>query len=297
MLDVKNLKSVIQKHGKNYEKVLVNDVSFRVSSREVLGIFGESGSGKSSTALSILDILDVYPGVVKGEIWFEENHERRNILEGISDICNPDIAPIKKDIRKWNKKYQHEKNMKKIRGKKIALALQGARTALCPFHSVRTQIHEACLIGGNDEESATCITNHIIDMLQLTKDTHKYPHELSGGACQRAMLGIVIALNPNLLIADELTTGLDPILQLELIKIMHDFVMGDLQIGLEDKKHGMVIISHDLRVMRLLADNMIVMKNGGIVEYLNRDSFDNPKKEYTQKLFRDDDLDNIELGT
>lgn len=299
MLEVINLKSYIEDTKTRQTKRIVDGVSFRVEKGGTLGIFGESGSGKSFTAFSIMDVLGGYPGIVGGEIWFESDSKRENLLEGISDICEiiprDDEIYVKKDIRKWNKKYNHDKRMKEIRGKKIALAPQGAKTALWPFGTIEDQIFEAFLRGDNDRNSANTIVPEILCMLQLERDGKKYPHELSGGACQRAMLSIVIALNPNLLIADEFTTGLDPVLQLELIRIMSDFNQNRLKsLKLKEKDHALIVISHDLKIMQMLADNLVIIQEGKIVEEGSKELLTGklkPQHPYTQRLFKDADIE------
>ena len=296
MLEVINLQSYVEEPKTHKIKRVVDGVSFKVEKGKTLGIFGESGSGKSFTVFSILDVLGVYPGIVGGEIWFEADSKKENLLEGISEVCKiesrGDDLYVKKDVRRWNKEYKHEKQMKRIRGKKIALAPQGAKTALLPFRNIEDQILEAFLIGGHNKESAKPMIPEVLNMLQLEKDGKKYPHELSGGACQRAMLGVVIALNPNILIADEFTTGLDPILQLELIRIMRDFNQCKLKnLNLTDKEHAMIIISHDLRVMQLLVDSFLVIQKGKIVETITKESLKvKSQHPYTQRLFRDADI-------
>lgn len=300
MLEVINLESYIEDANTHKIKRIVDGVSFKVEVGKTLGIFGESGSGKSFTAFSILDVLGVYPGIVGGEIWFETDSKRLNLLEGISEICQKiprgDDIYVKKDMRRWNKKYGHEKRMQEIRGKKIALAPQGAKTALWPFGTIEDQILEAFLIGENDKNSAKSVIPEILDMLQLEEDGKKYPYELSGGACQRAMLGVVIALNPNILIADEFTTGLDPVLQLELARIMREFNQGKLNLNLKPKEHALIVISHDLKVMKLLVDSFIVIQKGKIVEVATKELLmeGKPQHPYTQRLFKDADLEKYE---
>ena len=299
MLEVKNLKSYIEDPKEKQLHQIVKGVSFDVEAGETLGIFGESGSGKSFTAFSILGVVPGYPGVVDGEIWFETNSHRQNLLDGLSDVCSiTRDNRWKKDVRKWNRKYGYEKRMSEIRGKKIALVPQGVKTALWPFGTIEEQIHEAFKLGGGDEGESKKIVCEILRMLQLEQHAQNYPHELSGGACQRALLGVILALNPNLLIADEITTGLDPILRLNIIRIMEDFKNGKINLGTDSKERALIIISHDLNVIKLLADTFAVMYSGKIVESGSKQLLIENKvlHPYTKKLISDIDVKKSQIS-
>ena len=233
----------------------VNGISFNLDRGKVLGIVGESGSGKSVTAYSIMQILAPTGKIVGGSIEFDGEE-----LIGAS-----------------------EKKMKEIRGNKISIIFQDPMTSMNPTYTVGHQLEEAILLHTNrNKEEAKA---RAVEMLRLCnvnepeKRVNQYPHELSGGMRQRAMIAMALACEPDILIADEPTTALDVTIQAQILDLMKDL----------QKELGMAIImiTHDLGVVAQLCDEVIVMYAGGICEQGTADEiFYHPAHEYTKGLMR-----------
>ena len=252
LLEVKNL-SISFHHEEGYSYRVVKDISFELNKGEILGIVGESGSGKSLTALSIVGLLP-YPKAFHSK----ESSIRFN---GTELINNP--------------------NIRQYRGKNISFIFQEPMSSLNPLHTIGSQIAETLLI--NQKISKAEAQKKVIELLKMTgiqnaeAKIKAYPHELSGGQRQRVMIAMAIANNPDILIADEPTTALDVTIAAEII---------DLLIKLK-KELGMsiIFISHDLNVIRKIADNVLVMKSGKIIERNScKEIFENPVQSYTKKL-------------
>lgn len=234
----------------------VNDVSFEVRSGEVLGIVGESGCGKSVTSMSLMRLLPVPPAI----------YESGNInLNGV------DILSIS------------EEEMRKKRGKEVAIIFQEPMTSLNPVMRIGEQISEVILI--HEKISKDEAKNRAIEMIKLVGIPRaeiifdSYPHELSGGMRQRIMIAIALACNPNVLIADEPTTALDVTIQAQIL---------DLIKSMKSKFNmSIMMITHDLGVIAEMADYVIVMYAGKIVEKAKViDIFKNPKHPYTIGLMK-----------
>lgn len=254
MLEVKNL-SVSFSTGESGCNQAVEDVSFSLAPGEVLGIVGESGSGKSITALSVLGLLP-YPKAKLGKqtsIRFEGRE-----LAGLDD-----------------------ENHRKIRGNRIAYIFQEPMSSLNPLHTIEKQIAESLILhrGFNEKEAE----KEVLRLLKLTgiqnaeKRMKSYPFELSGGQRQRVMIAMAIANRPDILIADEPTTALDVTVQEQIINLLNEL----------KKKLNMSVmfISHDLAVIRKIADRVLVMKDGRMVEEGTvKRIFDNPSHAYTKDL-------------
>lgn len=239
----------------------VDGVSFRVERGKVLGIIGESGCGKSVTARSILGLVRSPGRIVGGEI-------RLHRPDGsIVDLARLD--PNGDEIRD-------------VRGKEISMIFQEPRRSLSPVHTIGEQIVEALLLHRTqDQKEAKEIA---IDMLQRVGMSHpelrfnSYPHQLSGGMCQRAMIAMALCCRPALLIADEPTTALDVTVQAQILDLMLE-LKG--QMGM-----AMLYITHDLGVISEVADEVAVMYLGRIVEYAKTTQlFENPLHPYTIGLF------------
>lgn len=232
----------------------VDGIDFTIKKGETLGMVGESGCGKSVSALSILQLVQDPPGkIINGEIWFK----------------GEDL--LKKKSEK----------MRKIRGNDISMIFQEPMTSLNPVYTIGEQISEAIILHQKlNKEKALKKT---IEMLKLVgipspeKKVHEYPHELSGGQRQRAMIAMALSCNPDLLIADEPTTALDVTIEaqiLELIKKLKD------EIGM-----AVLMITHDLGVIAEVSDYVVVVYAGKAVEYADVISiFKNPKHPYTIAL-------------
>ena len=251
LLSVRNLKTSFFTHVG--EVKAVRGISFDVNEGEVLGIVGESGSGKSVTSLSIMGLLQ-YPGrVVDGEI----------LLNG-------------EDILTYGKNQ-----MRRVRGKEIAMIFQDPMTSLNPVYTIGNQIMEMIL--EHEKMSRREARARAIEMLKLVgipaaeKRIDSYPHEFSGGMRQRAMIAMALSCNPKLLIADEPTTALDVTIQAQILNLIKKL----------NRQFGMttMLITHDLGVVATVCDKVAVMYGGLIMEYGTADEiFYHPRHPYTMGL-------------
>lgn len=251
LLEIKNLKTYFFT-GKN-EFPAVDGISLTLDKGKVLGIIGESGSGKSVTALSIMGLID-FPGkIVGGEIYY--NGE---------------------DLLK-----KREKELRKIRGKEIAMIYQDPMSTLNPMNKVGKQIAESLIIHG--VEKGKKADQRAIELMKSVGigDTenrfHQLPEQFSGGMRQRLMIAMAIACNPKILIADEPTTALDVTIQADILELLKDL----------KEQHEMAIIlnTHDLGVVAEMADEVVVMYCGKIMETASsKELLKNPLNPYTQKL-------------
>jgi oligopeptide transport system ATP-binding protein len=235
----------------------VRGVSFTLNKGEVLAIVGESGCGKSVTAQSIMRLVPTPPSYIKG------GHV---IFDGLHDIT-----------------ALSEKQMEKIRGAEMGMIFQDPMTSLNPTMTVGAQITEGLRKHQNMSKSAARL--RAIEILELvgmsnpSERIQQYPHELSGGMRQRVMIAIALACNPKLLIADEPTTALDVTIQAQIIDLLRQI---QLQTGT-----SIILITHDLGVVAEMAQRVVVMYAGKIVEQGNLDDiFYNPKHPYTWGLLR-----------
>ena len=250
LLKVENL-SVEARANKSSIK-LVDNISFSLKEGECLGILGESGSGKSMTCKAIMGLLD-------------KNFQ----IEGSAIYENNDL--LKKN----------SEDMRKLRGKEIAMVLQNPMTCFDPLYPIGYQMAETFTEHLNlNQEEIKKKSIEILELMQLknTEDIlHKYPHQLSGGMLQRIMIGLAMAMEPKLLIADEPTTAIDAVTQYEIIK---EFIKIK-----EKYKVAIIFISHDLSVISKIADNVIVMSNGKAVAQGDKNYiFSSEKEEYTKML-------------
>ena len=251
LLSVRELKTSFFTHVG--EVKAVRGISFDVNEGEVLGIVGESGSGKSVTSLSIMGLLQ-YPGrVVDGEI----------LLNG-------------EDILTYSKNQ-----MRKVRGKEIAMIFQDPMTSLNPVYTIGNQIMEMIL--EHEKMSRREARERAIEMLKLVgipaaeKRIDSYPHEFSGGMRQRVMIALALSCNPKLLIADEPTTALDVTIQAQILNLIKKL----------NRQFGMttMLITHDLGVVATVCDKVAVMYGGLIMEYGTADEiFYHPRHPYTMGL-------------
>jgi peptide/nickel transport system ATP-binding protein len=252
VLDVKNLQTVFFTNSGLFKAV--DDVSFQVRRGETLAIVGESGCGKSVTALSIMRLVPDPPGrVVGGSV----------MLEG-TDLLGLDEAA-----------------MRKVRGDRISMIFQEPMTSLNPVMRIGNQITEAVRL--HRPISARDAWTQAVDMLRLVRipeperRAQEYPHQMSGGMRQRAMIAMALACRPALLIADEPTTALDVTIQAQILALIVD-----LQTRLGT---GLILITHDLGVVAQTAQRVIVMYAGKKVEEATvEDLFDHPRHPYTRGL-------------
>jgi|TARA_Y100000817_G_scaffold103229_1_gene80870 oligopeptide transport system ATP-binding protein len=269
LLDVKNLRTAFNVEGKDV--TVVNDVSFDLSPGEIVGLVGESGCGKSVTALSLMGLVPDPPGkILGGEIF----------LEG-------------KDLLKFS-----ESDMEKVRGKEIGMIFQEPMTSLNPVLTIGKQITEILELHQemNEEEA----TKEAIELLKLVGlpdpelRINDHPHQLSGGQRQRIMIAIALSCKPKILIADEPTTALDVTIQAQILELIQKL---SNELGT-----SIILITHNLGILARYASKINVMYAGHLIESGSTDEiFYNPKHPYTAGLLNSVprlDLDpNIELPT
>jgi len=252
LLEVKNL--TIRFHLQSGVLSAVQNVSFSLRAGETLGIVGETGCGKTVTSLSILRLISSPPGeIAGGEILF--NGE---------------------DLLK-----KSEREMEKIRGRKISMIFQEPMTSLNPSLTVGEQISECYRVHmGHSRKAAGEFAAHALQLVQLPSPkalAGRYPHELSGGMRQRVMIAMALACQPELLIADEPTTALDVTIQAQILELLRE-----LQTKM---KMALIFISHNLGVVARLCDRIGVMYAGSLVELSDKQSlFTHPLHPYTQAL-------------
>ena len=269
LLDVKNLRTAFNVEGKDV--TVVNDVSFDLSPGEIVGLVGESGCGKSVTALSLMGLVPDPPGkILGGEI----------LLEG-------------KDLLKFS-----ESEMEKVRGKEIGMIFQEPMTSLNPVLTIGKQITEILELHQemNEEEAI----NEAIELLKLVGlpdpelRINDHPHQLSGGQRQRIMIAIALSCKPKVLIADEPTTALDVTIQAQILELIQKL---SNELGT-----SVILITHNLGILARYANKINVMYAGHLIESGSTDEiFYNPKHPYTAGLLNSVprlDLDpDIELPT
>ena len=249
LLEVKKLRVSLAKKP----KLLLNNISFKIKKNEIVGLIGESGSGKSLTSLSILNLLNKKQFEISGNILFENN-----------------------DLLKLS-----QNEMLKIRGAKIAMIFQEPMSALNPTMKIGEQLFEMYVSHQNVPFQKT--TNRIKTLIQkvkldgVDKLLEKYPHQISGGQKQRVMIVMALACSPKLLIADEPTTALDITVQKEIVEILKS-----LQ---KTENLSILFISHDLKLVSKITDRLLIIKNGVILERGNNKSiFKAPESDYTKAL-------------
>ncbi len=234
----------------------VEGVSFALKRGEKLGLVGESGCGKSVTALSIMRLLPTPPATIEeGEIIFSG----QNLLA------------------------LQEREMQRLRGNRLAMVFQEPMTALNPLHTVGEQVAEVLRVHrGLTKREALQETVRLLERVQIPEAARRsrdYPHQLSGGMRQRAMIAMALACNPDLLIADEPTTALDVTVQAQILDLLQQLA--------EEFHSAVLLITHDMGIVAELCDRIAIMYAGQIVE-LGRveEMFDRPLHPYTRGLLR-----------
>lgn len=254
LLEVNNLK--VGFTSDNHTTQVIRGVSFEVNKGEIVGIVGESGCGKSVTSLSTMRLLKGTSGKVQeGEVWFHD----QNLL------------------------HLTEKEMCRIRGNKMAMIFQDPMTSLNPVLKIGKQLTQGIRLHLNYSKSRA--KEYAIEMLKSVgipraeSIMNEYPHQLSGGMCQRVMIAMAMSCDPELLIADEPTTALDVTIQEQILNLMKQ---------LRDKNDTTILmITHDLGVVSKMCDRVIVMYAGTVIEEgETKKVFNNPKHPYTEGLIQ-----------
>ncbi|MED4920385.1 MULTISPECIES: ABC transporter ATP-binding protein [Heyndrickxia] len=253
LLEVKDLKTSF--YTEKGLVTAVDGVSFTVHSGETLGVVGESGCGKSVTAESIMRLLDESATRYEGEI----NYKGKNLLK----------LP--------------EKEMEAIRGNEIAMIFQDAMTSLNPVYTIGNQIAESIMAHSDLNKKEAY--EKAVEMLRLTgipspeKRIHEYPHEISGGMRQRAMIAMALSCRPQLLIADEPTTALDVTIQAQILEVMEELK--------KELNMGIILITHDLGVVAEVCTHVVVMYLGQVIEEADVETiFSKPLHPYTNGLLK-----------
>ena len=254
LLSVKNLRTYFQTEDGVVKAV--DGVTFELEKGETLGIVGESGSGKSVTNLSVMRLIPDPPGkIVEGEIVFDG-----------TDVC---ALPLDE--------------MRKIRGRRMAMIFQDPMTSLNPFLKISTQLMEVTELHlGHTKDQAY---KHAVNMLRTVgipdpeSRVDNYPHEFSGGMRQRVMIAMALSCDPELLIADEPTTALDVTIQAQILELIKDLKQ---RMGT-----SVILITHDLGVVAGMTDKIIVMYAGKVFEQApTRELFSRPANPYTKGLLK-----------
>jgi oligopeptide/dipeptide ABC transporter ATP-binding protein len=252
LLEVKDLKTYF--YTREGVVQAVDGVSFSVEKGQTLGIVGESGCGKSVTALSIMGLIPKPPAkIAGGEVLFEG-----------------------KDLTELN-----ERQLQNVRGRQIAMIFQDPMTSLNPTIKIGTQITET--LRRHFDMPKEEARKRAVELLEEVRIPHAgeriddYPHRFSGGMRQRVMIAIALSCNPNLLIADEPTTALDVTIQAQILDLLDELR--------REHDMAMILITHDMGVVAETADDIAVMYAGQIVEYTNSlELFDHPEHPYTEAL-------------
>ncbi|WP_096189749.1 ABC transporter ATP-binding protein [Evansella halocellulosilytica] len=251
LLEIKNLRI----HFRSDEGTVkpVNGVSFQVNEGETVAVVGESGCGKSLTSLSILGLVPS-PG---------------EIFDGEIRLQGRDLTKLKKN------------QMRKLRGNEISMIFQEPMTSLNPVFTIGNQMTEVFKIHQQLDKKNSI--KKVIEMLDLVgipepeRVVRQFPHQLSGGMRQRVMIAMALSCNPKLLIADEPTTALDVTIQAQILNLMKNLK--------QDFNTGVILITHDLGVVAEVADRVVVMYGGEVVEEANVSGiFDHPVHPYTRGL-------------
>ena len=234
----------------------VNGVGFALAPKQILGLVGESGCGKTVTGLSILGLIPQPPGRIE---------QGRIVFEGTDLLTLSD------------------KDMRRIRGNRIAMIFQEPMTSLNPIFTVGYQIREVLRIHRQvSKDQAKGLTVEMLQRVGLPdpdKRMHEYPHQMSGGMRQRVMIAMALCCSPRLIIADEPTTALDVTIQAQILELIHRLRV--------DTGTAILLITHDLGVIAEMADTVAVMYTGRIVEHAPCDDlFDNPCHPYTLGLMQ-----------
>ena len=251
LLSVKNLSIFFG--SKNSRKRVIHNISFEIAENEILGVVGESGSGKSVTSLAIMGLLAKQTSLIEGEIIFEG----KNLIE------------------------EKDKALQILRGNKIAMIFQEPMSALNPSLTCGFQVSEILRqhlrLSSSEAKKETLTLFEKVKLPRPNEIFNSYPHQISGGQMQRVMIAMAIACKPKLLIADEPTTALDVTVQKEIISLLKE-----LQ---KETEMSLLFISHDLGLVSEIADRVLVMYQGNIVETGRvADLFKTPKDEYTKAL-------------
>jgi len=253
LLQVTNLNTNFKTENGNFSAI--KNINLSINEGQVVCVVGESGSGKSITSLSIMSLLPPNGEVTSGEVILKN----KNIL------------------------HMNEKELLKVRGKSISMIFQDPMSSLDPVFTCGSQIVETILIHQNiTKKEAKHKAIYLLEKMQITRPEtvyNSYPHELSGGMCQRVMIAMSLSCDPDILIADEPTTALDVTVQAEILNLLKSLK--------DDLGMGILLVTHDLGVVAEMADQVVVMYAGQIVEEGDSTAiFYDSRHPYTKGLIR-----------
>ena len=239
----------------------VDGVSFDVPRGGSVGMAGESGCGKTQTALSILGLIDEAPGIIGGQVWVDGE----NLLDGLGAYCSlgqrDAMLTVVKDVDRW--RAVHRRRLARVRGEKVSMVFQEPKSSLMPYLTVGEHLRET-MVALDGKAGAHAHEATALGLLEKLRFAHphrifnSYPHELSGGESQRIMLGLALLGRPQLLIADEPTTLLDAVTQRGVLHMLAAVV--------EEMKLALLLITHNLALLQRMVDRVVVMFAGMIVE-------------------------------
>jgi ABC-type dipeptide/oligopeptide/nickel transport system ATPase component len=287
LIETNKLSSILSSN--NGPVFVLNDVSIRIKKGKVIGIIGESGSGKTQLMMALTGIQDLTPGPYKGEINFFINGKLKKCLPIFNNnqwAINQESSNLnfhRKDHLRFKKIV--DENFKEIRTKKIGFIPQDPRTSLNPFWTMKTHFKQSFKKSNLTEEMGSFesfMTNYCTKVdLDYNEIKDLFPHEMSGGMSQRAMIAFVLSWQPEIIIGDECTTGLDASRQINIIEIFKDLIANNkIEITL-------ILISHDIGFLHHLVDEYFVMYAGHVIEYItdkNRLSANEDLHPYTLDL-------------
>jgi peptide/nickel transport system ATP-binding protein len=234
-------------------KPVVSDVSFELKQGEILGIVGESGSGKSTIIKAIMGLLGEEGMVTRGDVWYKG--------ENLTEMS--------------------EKNLRKYLGTEIGMVFQDCKAALCPVRTIGAQIHEA--VSEHEKTTIKETRQRAIEIMKKigledgNRVLDSYPFELSGGMNQRVGICTAMIMHPNLLLADEPTSALDVTVQKQVVE--------ELLLMRKEYHTAMILVTHNIGVVRKMADRILVLKNGLVRDYGETEKvLDHSQDDYTQEL-------------
>ena len=261
----------------------VDGVDLDVYRGELLGIVGESGSGKTMTAFSLMGLVPAPPGIIEGHMILDGV----DLLDQLPRYCKVEHGPqglvVHKDVGGWNRHFAGR--LSGIRGRRISIIFQEPVTSLDPLYKVGKQIDESLMRSGLVPNRAAAKAESIrwLERVAIPARAYdSYPHQLSGGMCQRIMLAIALACKPDILIADEPTTALDASIQLQILNLLAKLKR---ELGVT-----IVLITHDMHVISHYADRVAIFYAGRVVEVAAKKQIMDPanktKHPYTEGLLR-----------
>ena len=288
LLEVKNLTVGLQNQSRLLFPSL--NISFTVGKNEFLGIVGESGSGKTLTVLSLLGLQEVYPGILDGKVVYHFSHTSVDLLASLPGYLNRSNGRVEKRFVPWRRHVQ--RTMRPVWGRYIGVVLQETHRSLNPYLNIGTQMIDAMNhlpLSRQEKEERALKALQQVRLRNPEQLLYAYPHELSGGMAQRVMIALSLVAEPELLVLDEPTIGLDVTLQASMTDLLREIQ--------ENRSMSGIVISHDLKFISRVTRRIAVMLFGeiwevGPAQWVTHDEF--PwKHPYTEYLLERADLNSL----